>query len=279
MIPQQCISSRPQCQFHLFALEKNMKLSLFICGMLLSAPLMATSEIKDIPAHSGGMQRLLLLKPERPTAVLVIFAGGDRALGIRADGSLEWGGASLLLRTSPLFVQRGFTVAIVDMPSDRLAKPIGNFRESAVHAQDIAAVIDFLRRDSKLPVWLMGTSSGTTSVLNAAIRLQKNGADGIVLATGLDAGSSMQLDAIRVPTLVVRKGDPCRPVPQSDAAEIMSAFTNAPKAEELTVQSIVEKGADPCQIVPVHGYLGLENQFVDKISDWIKALLRQQNFI
>ena len=256
---------------------------MFVFGMLLSATLWASSEVKDIPTRTGVTQRLLLLKPERPIAVLVVFAGGDRALGIRDEGSLQWGGASLLVRTSPLFVQRGFTVAIVDMPSDRLAEPIGNFRESADHVQDIASVIDFLRRDSNLPVWLMGTSSGTTSVLNAAIHLQKNGADGIILTSGIaaDAGSELaaQLNEIRVPTLVVRKGDPCHPAQQSDSTGIIAALTNAPKAEELTVQSIVEKGADPCKIPPVHGYLGMENQLVDKISGWIKTMLRRQNFI
>ncbi len=256
---------------------------IFVCGILLSAPLWAADEIKDIPTRSGVTQRLLLIKAERPVAVLVMFAGGDRALGIRKDGGLQWGGASLLLRTSPLFVQRGFTVAIVDMPSDRLTEAIGNFRESTEHAQDIAAVIDFLRRDSGLQIWLMGTSSGTTSVLNAAIHLQKHGADGIVLTTGIaaDSGSPLttQLDEIRVPTLLVRKGDPCHPAQSGDATGIIAALKNAPKAEELTVQSIVDKGADPCNIPPVHGYLGMENQLADKISGWIKTMLRRQNFI
>ena len=168
---------------------------MFVFGMLISTQLWATIEIKDIPSRSGVTQRLLLLKPEQPSAVLLVFAGGDRALGIRDDGNLEWGGASLLVRTSPLFVQRGFTVAIMDMPSDRLAEPVGNFRESTDHAQDIAAVIAFLHKDSKLQVWLMGTSSGTTSVLNAAIHLQKNGADGIVLTSGIAADSGSQLAA------------------------------------------------------------------------------------
>ena len=256
---------------------------IFVCGILLSAPLWAAEEVKDIPTRSGVTQRMLLLKPERPVAVLVMFAGGDRALGIGKDGSLQWGGASLLLRTSPLFVQRGFTVAIVDLPSDRLTEAVGNFRESTEHAQDIAAVIDFLRRDSRLQVWLMGTSSGTTSVLNAAIHLQKNGADGIVLTTGIAADSggplTAQLNEIRVPTLLVRKGDPCHPAQSSDTTGIMAALKNSPKAEELIVQSIVDKGTDPCSIPPVHGYLGMENQLVDKISVWIKTILGKNNFI
>lgn len=256
---------------------------LLIFGMLISTPLWAAGEVLDIPLRAGVTQRILLLESERPAAVLLVFAGGDQALGIGSDGSLKWGGGSLLVRTSPIFLQRGFTVAIVDMPSDRQTGAIDNFRESADHAQDIATVINFFRRDSSLPIWLIGTSSGTTSVLNAAIHLQKNGADGIVLATGIaaDSGSALaaQLDEIHIPTLVVRKGDPCHPVQSKNSSGIVAALTNAPEAEEIIVQSIVEKGTDPCTIPPVHGYLGMEEQFVDKISDWIKTSLRRQDII
>ena len=256
---------------------------LLVFGMLISTPLWAAARVLDIPLRPGVTQRILLLESERPSAVLLVFAGGDHALGIRDDGSLKWGGGSLLVRTSPIFLQRGFTVAIVDMPSDRQAEAIDNFRESIGHGQDIATVINFFRRDNSLPIWLIGTSSGTTSVLNAAIHLQKNSADGIVLATGVaaDSGSALaaQLDEIRIPTLVVRKGDPCRPVQSNDSSGIIAALTNAPKAEEIVVQSVVEKGADPCTIPPVHGYLGMEEQFVDKISDWIKPSLRRRDII
>ena len=252
-----------------------MKLTLlFFCGMLLSAPLWATGEVIDIPAHSGGTQRLLLLKPEQPTAILVVFAG-DRALGIRNDGSLQWGTDSLLIRTSPLFVRNGFIVVIVDIPSARQAQPMGSFRRSADHAQDIAAVIQFLRQHSPLPIWLIGVSGGTTSVLNAAIRLQENGADGIILTSGISGIPLTHLAAIRVPTLLMRKGNPCPTAPQDNFDTVIQALTNAPKAEERIVQSSVENGADPCNLPQAHGFIGLEQQLVDKISDWIKAGLYQ----
>lgn len=256
---------------------------LLIFGMLISTPLWAAGEVLDIPLRAGVTQRILLLESEQPSALLLVFAGGNQALGIGSDGSLKWGGGSLLVRTSPTFLRRGFSVAIVDMPSNRQAEEIDNFRESPEHAQDIATVINFFRHDSNLPIWLIGTSSGTTSVLNAAIHLQKNGADGIVLATGVaaDSGSSLaaQLDEIRIPTLVVRKGDPCHPVQSNNSSGIVAALTNAPEAEEIIVQSVVGKGADPCTIPPVHGYLGMEEQFVDKISGWIKASLHRQDII
>ena len=232
-------------------------------GLLLAAPLWASTEVKDVPTRVGVTQRLLLLKPERPVAVLVMFAGGERPLGIADDGRLAWGSASLLVRISPLFMHSGFSIAIVDIPSDQQAAPSSHFREGAEQAQDIAAILAFLRKDSPVPVWLIGTGSGTTSVLNAAIRLQKNGADGIVLTSGIpvESGGSLtpQLGKIRVPTLVMRKADTCRPDPQTDLSSIIAALKNSPKAEEITVRAEVEADTDPCQIPPGHGYLGLEN--------------------
>ena len=259
------------------------RVCLFIFGMLLASPLWAAGEVKDIPTRPGVTQRLLLLKPERPLAVLLVFTGGEQPLNIRKDGSLSWGRRNLLLRTSPLFVLRGFAVAIIDTPSDQKEKPVNNFRERGEHAQDIAAAIAFLRKDTQLPVWLIGTGSGTTSVLNAAIRLQRNGADGIVLTSGLadDSGSPFQarLGEIHVPTLSVRKTDPCIPSPQRESDDIMALFKNAPKADEIAVQPVVAADSDPCKAPPTHGYLGLEDQFTDKISGWIKSMLRRQKFI
>ena len=180
-------------------------------------------------------------------------------------------------------MHNNFSIAIVDIPSDQQTKPDRHFRESAQQAQDIAAVLAMLRKDSSLPIWLIGTGSGTTSVLNAAIRLQKNGADGIVLTSALttETGGSLtpQLDKIHVPTLVMRKADACRPPPQTDSSSMITALKNSPKAEELTVRAEVGADTDPCQTPPSHGYLGLENQLVDKISRWIKALLLPTHFI
>ena len=256
---------------------------MFIFGTLFITPVWASSEIKDISTRPGVTQRVLLLKPARPLAVLVIFAGGDRPLGIADDGSLAWGSASLLIRTSPLFVRSDFTVAIVDTPSDQQATPTNLFRESAEQAQDIAAVIAFLRENSHLPIWLIGTGSGTTSVLNAAIRLQKNGANGIVLTSGIPAESrdtlTAQLGKIRIPTLSMRKTDPCHPAPKADPSGIIAALKNSPQAQELTVSAVLAADANPCLNPPSHGYLGMEDQLVEKISRWIKTIPLSGNYI
>lgn len=260
-----------------------MRTLIIIFGILTTTPLWAATEVKDIETRPGVTQRLLILKPEHPVAVLVMFTGGDRPLNIADDGSLGWGGTSLLIRVGPLFVQNDFVVAIVDISSDQKISPGSHFRESAEHAQDIAAILAFLRKDSPLPVWLIGTGSGTTSVLNAAIRLQKDGGDGIVLTSALSAEAedtfAPQLDKVRVPVLVIRKADPCNPAPQTSPGGIIALLRNSPKAEELTVSPSVEAGSNPCLAPSGHGYLGLENQLADKIATRIKSIMLPADFI
>ena len=116
-----------------------------------------------------------------------------------------------------------------------------------------------------------------------ATQLWAASADGIVLTSGIPAEAdsllTAQLGEVRVPALSVRKDDPCRPSPADDPAGIIAALKNSPKAEEITVQSTVAAGDDPCQIPPTHGYLGLEEQLADKIARWIKTILRQPDYI
>jgi hypothetical protein len=79
-----------------------------------------------------------------------------------------------------------------------------------VHAADLKAVIAWVRKSSRTPVWLVGTSRGTQSVAYVATELSgTDGPDGIVLtSTILTDGKSravpaMPIGKIRIPVLVV----------------------------------------------------------------------------
>ena len=60
-------------------------------------------------------------------------------------------------------------VAVVDAPSDRQRGMNAIFRMSRAHAADIAAVADYLKKQSDVPVWLVGTSMGSFSAAGGAI--------------------------------------------------------------------------------------------------------------
>lgn len=237
--------------------------------------------VADVPSRPGVTQRILIATPERALATVVLFAGGERPLGIQRDGSVVWGGPSLLVRSAPLFVDAGFRVAIVDLPSDKQTGPLGDYRESPEHAADIGAATAFLRRSSRLPLWLAGVGSGATSVLNAAVELQQNGPDGIVFPAGApEAGPfAARLNEVRVPVLVVRKAsDLCAERDDAETTAFLARLEHSPRTAQLAVKGRASPD-DRCKPAPVHGYLGMERAWVDAIAAWIKPFLKPRQYV
>jgi hypothetical protein len=254
-----------------------------VLALLPSTSLAVEVSVKDIPTRPGVTQRVLLLKPERPVASVILFAGGNGLVAIGSDGRPGRGG-NFLVRSRDYFAREGMLVAVVDAPSDRIEGPaLDFFRQSAEHAHDVAQVIALMRQEAKLPVWLIGTSRGTTSVANAAIRLRENGPDGVVFTASM-VGShrervpSMAIDTIRVPALVVHhEDDQCKYCLYSDVLGLVSGLKGAPKSELIAFKGGGPPKGDPCLAFHYHGFVGLEEQVVKRIADWIKSHPSRRN--
>lgn len=238
-----------------------------------------TQKVVDIPTRPGVTQRMLVLAPPEPKAAVVLFAGGHGGLQIFPNGSLKWGEGNFLVRSRRAFADQGLLVAVVDAPSDRQSPPYLNaFRQRPEHAEDIKAVIAWLRETGKVPVWLVGTSRGTQSAAYAATELAgPEGPDGIVLTSTIlsdDKGRpvpAMPLDRIRIPVLVVHHElDGCRHCAFADIPRLMSGLENAPKKQLLAFNGGVSRG-DPCEAMAYHGFNGIENEVVRQIAAWLLA--------
>jgi len=254
-------------------------LLLFAALPAFCAPLQVV--VADVPSRPGVTQRVLIATPERAIATLVLFAGGERPLGIQRDGSVVWGGPSLLVRSAPLFADAGFRVAIVDLPSDKQTGPVGDYRESPEHAADIGAVIAYLRRTSRLQLWLAGVGSGAVSVLNAAVALPQNGPDGIVFPAGApETGPfAARLNEVRVPALVVRKAsDLCAEPVDAETTAFLARLEHSPRTGQVAVKGRASPD-DRCKPAPGHGYLGMERAWVDAIAAWIKPFLKPRQYV
>ena len=143
-----------------------------------------TREIHDIVSR-GERTCLLVETVSNPTAIAILFAGGKGAMKLSKGGKIGWGNGNFLIRSRPYFLERGIITAIIDAPTDHKYDLRHGFRGSAEHATDVGAAIAHLRKIFDLPVWLIGTSRGTNSVGNAAVRLCGLGADGIVLTASM----------------------------------------------------------------------------------------------
>lgn len=238
----------------------------------------AAEELIQLPTRPGVTQPFYLMTPPGPLAgSVILFTGGPGLLS--SDRKPVLRGKNFLIRSREKFAAAGFLVASVDAPSDH-PEGLDLFRTSAEHAQDIAAVIAYLRQKAPVPVWLIGTSLGTISAASVAARLKTGGPDGLVLTSSIVASnrrigaiqSTVNVDQVAIPTLVVHnEEDACAVCPFGAVPSLMGRFTRAPKKELMAVSGGSPPQGDPCGPFARHGYIGIEDEVVAKIAGWIKG--------
>lgn len=212
-------------------------------------------EVVTIEAHGRTTTRYALAHPKGAPAqaartALVLLVGGGGHLDLDDTGCPRALKGNSLVRSLPHFHDAGFVTALVDAPSDHPgADGLAGFRITTQHADDLGAVIADVRGRTDAPVWLVGTSRGTISAVNAAVRLTgSSGPDGLVLTSALTSGGrggqkpwvtqtvfDLRLEAIRVPVLVVgHAADKCIRSP-ADLMGSITARTNGAREQVVTV--------------------------------------------
>jgi len=250
---------------------------------LLGPVVSLAAELVTLQTRPGVEQRFILITPEKPIASVILFAGGKGVLDLSsAHGAplINWGKNNFLVRTRNMFVKHGFVVAVVDAPSDQQSSRgmLGGFRDSGEHVQDIDDVINYLRKKTNTPVWLIGTSRGTESVTNVAINSEQN-PSGLILTSSMSvqnhkgtAVTEMDLESITIPTLVVaHTDDGCSKTPSEGAEEIAGMLSNAEKVEVKLFSGGDTLASNPCKGTTYHGFLGIEVNVIDYIADFIRG--------
>ena len=241
----------------------------------------------SVPSRPDIEQKFLLVKPEHPVAAVILLAGGSGGMHLSSlfcVPAIARGDANFLVRTRTLFADRGLVVAVIDSPSDHMEMN-AVWRMSRNHARDIHAVVQALKTGFNLPVWVVGTSMGTFSAANAAIRLGPE-VSGLVLASSITRSPKkwdiyvghpegvidMDLFKITVPTLIVaHKEDECDLTLPADAEKLKSVLAAAAKVEVKYFAGAKMPAAKPCKAQSAHGYYGIENEVVAAIADFIKS--------
>jgi hypothetical protein len=231
----------------------------------------------DLPLSGGDVQRVWYRQPEQPVAALVMFAGRGGVLSIQSDGGIRLD-TNFLVRTRDQWIERGFAIAIPDVPGDR--STLENYRLTRSYAEILRRIVEAVRSRTASPIWLVGTSQGTNAAANGGATMTHGEIAGIVLTSSLtrpgkhatDTVFGAGLDRVTVPTLIVsNRGDRCAQTPPSDAESIQRLLTNARKTEVILVEGGLPPRASECEAFSEHGYFGIEAKVIDLISDWIKA--------
>lgn len=257
-------------------------LRILIFGLVLVISNVFSGDLVSIDTREGVTQKFELIKPEKPVASVILFSGGKGLLKLSSmfgNTSYKGGKTNFLVKSRDIFVENGFIVAVVDAPSDKQKKRglFGGFRNSMMHQEDIDAVIKYLKKEADLPIWLIGTSRGTESATNVAINTEV-GINGLVLTSSMSVANrsgtaviEMDLNDIEVPTLIVgHNSDGCANTPPDGAKEIAKLLTSSSKVEVVMFDGGYEKG-NPCKGKSYHSFLGIEEEVIRKISDFIKS--------
>lgn len=240
---------------------------------LASMASQAQVEVKEISPRPGVTLRFVYAKAENPVASAVLFQGGPGNIGIFPNGSMRV--EAFLSGGAHRFTRNGISVVIPDVPSDR--RTLDEFRDTPEHAQDNAALIAFLRQQSKVPVWAVGTSNGSLSAAAASTHLKERGPDGLVLTSSVTIASVVAahsvllapLSEVKVPVLLVHhKQDGCRVTPYDAMPGLMAALKSARKVELISEDGGSATG-NPCH-TGYHQFLGIEAAVTKDIADWIK---------
>lgn len=237
----------------------------------LTAP--APGTVWSVPTRDGVRTTVYWEAAPNAWATVLLFPGG-----VGGFGKLQQNRPSsnnFLVRSAAEFRDQGLNVAIFGRANGQELAP--QDRMGAEHLQNIRQVLQAVRAHSSLPVWLVGTSRGTTSVAAASSRMPDAGLAGVVLTSSIVAPAepgalpSLDLAAIRVPVLLVQHArDACPLCTPSAMPGVLARFTQAP-VKQL---QLVEGGADPsggvCHALHWHGFIGMERMAVQRITQWMR---------
>ncbi len=253
-----------------------------IITFIISAQSQA-AELISLETRPGVNQNFILIKSDKPTANVILFAGGHGNLKLTSllgVPSMGWGKTNFVVRSRDKFAKHGFMVAVVDAPSDKKGKKgmRGGFRNSKKHVADIDKVIAYLRKENKAPVWLVGTSRGTESATRVAISSAEK-PDGLILTSSMSrpnkggmSVTDMELNKIKIPTLIVaHRDDKCRHTPPGGAEEIKNGLSNAQTIEVKYFSGGKRPKSGPCKPLSAHGFFGIEDDAVNTIAHFIKT--------
>ncbi|MDI4634524.1 hypothetical protein J7U46_15800 [Pelomonas sp. V22] len=260
-------------------------LMLAAAGAVQAAP---CGELRSLAVREGASQAFSLNPPSaEPAITLVLLAGGGGHLKLDEKGCATALKGNALVRAQPLLQAQGFGTALVDAPSDQQAGDDGlaGFRTDPRHAADLGRLIETLRAvQGGGQVWLVGTSRGTISTVNAASRLQGAAApDGVVLSSILTVGTPMgrktwtsqsvfdlDLAAIRQPVLLLgHADDDCPRSPPRQMAEVAKRLRNA-RLEQQLIKGGPGGSGDACEGRSPHGFVGQDAELVEAIRRFVR---------
>jgi len=221
----------------------------------------ADASERTFHTRPGITVRTLAAVPADARAVLLLFEG--------AQGLLAPGYQGFAHRVFARFAAHGIGAVLIDAPADG-----SGFRGGL----DLDIIVAALKRDTGLPVWVLGVSNGTRSAARYAMQRSDRIA-GVVLVSsstnppfGTPLGELPGIADVAVPLLAIaHRDDACRGSPPAGATAIAAAAANAPHAAAMLFTGGLNDGPLPCGVETHHQLYGLEDDVAAAIAWFITA--------
>jgi pimeloyl-ACP methyl ester carboxylesterase len=207
----------------------------------------------------GKTRGAVALPSGAPIGSVILIPGGTTLQSVHDDGSSSNEG-NFVMRVRRDFVAAGFAIAYLEDPSD--------LRPAIARMRAIAR-----------PVFLLGTSNGTSVEARVAATYGADGPDGVVFTSTVTrsggklgySAASADIRRITVPVLFIHnRNDSCVASPPSAVAGLIARFAPGADVTRIDVASS-ELNGDPCEPFSPHGYEGIETDVVGKILTWMRA--------
>lgn len=229
-------------------------------------------DLVTLATRAGVTQPVFIESPAaNPPFAVALYGGNDGALKLDSAGATILRG-NFLIRTAHYWIDKGYAVALVDMPSDHAEGGDDQYRLSGDSLADQRAVVAELRkRFPQAKVVLVGTSRGTVTVgsvlandsgladqyvLTSPVTVASHGQSGI---SGLSFGNADPKKAL----VVSNRNDRCPVALFSGGEHLASRYGMTFIAEESS------EGIDNCGGRSPHGFFGIENHVLDDIDGWM----------
>lgn len=229
--------------------------------------------VRDDVLSDGEHQRYVTLSLDYPRGAVVMLPGGSGRIGIASDGTIARAD-NVVVRTAPLWLQRGYAVVIPDAVDDRNLR---GSRAQPIAAEAVVDLVDAAHHVASGPVFLIGTSQGAVAAVNGAAALSQGQIAGMVLleaVSRLGGSHETVFDArperVTAPVLLVANtADTCRVSPPEDASRIKDALTASVRVDVVRLSGGDGGGRD-CSSRSPHGLAGLDAEVVQTLADWMK---------
>ena len=241
----------------------------FCFGDVLAATPIAVGGPDEPPTFT------LLYEVENPQITLVAILGGEGRVGINETSTDTRNQTAQMLKN---FSRRDFTnlrvnVVVFDSPVELYPPAV---RAGAEHLDRIVSVVRFYKSKFNVPVWLLGHSNGTISVVEYLKKRQAT----MPVAGAVLSGSvySIELDeGISIPLLFLHhEYDQCGNTPFSHAR---SHFEKAAKSNKAATELLTVKGGeargDPCRDGK-HMYFGAYEEAAGQLAGFIGRNIQAQ---